>query len=129
MCELQEIRYVHHMAHPKYPNVLEVGSSCAADMEEDVSAAKKREKTLAKRAVWGRGWKQRLGGGLYKVFGGCVVEVYMRDQRWTVTILTAKETIQKEKEFHRAKDSFEAMVDAQLYAFDYIYPLKVEPYS
>ena len=33
MCETQSIRYVHHMEHHDYPDVLGVGRVCAEKME------------------------------------------------------------------------------------------------
>lgn len=33
MCESQTIRFVHHMEHPDYSQVLEVGCICAGHME------------------------------------------------------------------------------------------------
>ena len=38
MCETAEIRYVHSMSHPEYPDVLDVGCICAEHMEEDYVA-------------------------------------------------------------------------------------------
>ena len=44
MCESVEIRYVHLMEHPDYPETLGVGCICAEHMEEDyVNPAPARE--------------------------------------------------------------------------------------
>jgi hypothetical protein len=43
MCEVMIIRYVHTMAHPDYPQALDVGSICAGHMEEDTVGANLRE--------------------------------------------------------------------------------------
>ncbi|MBO1518817.1 hypothetical protein J3U76_04035, partial [Oceanisphaera sp. DM8] len=51
MCESQSIRYVHHMEHPAYPEVLEVGCVCAGHMEEDVAAARTREASMITPSV------------------------------------------------------------------------------
>ncbi len=63
MCEVQQIRYVHHMEHLQYDETLDVGCICAGYMEENPDAARKRETNLksrnareqrqvARRAVW-----------------------------------------------------------------------------
>ncbi|WP_040441047.1 hypothetical protein, partial [Roseibium aggregatum] len=62
MCENQDIRYVHQMQHPEYPDILECGCVCAGKMEEDYTAASRQEtesKNLARRrARWlTRKWK------------------------------------------------------------------------
>src|SRR6516165_11351705 len=49
MCESQEIRYVHTMAHPRYPEALRCGRICAGQMERDYAAAWKREAELKRR--------------------------------------------------------------------------------
>ncbi len=41
MCESQSIRYVHHMQHPQYANVLAVGCVCAGHMEGDLAASRR----------------------------------------------------------------------------------------
>ena len=43
MCEHQEIRYVHTMRHPDYPELLNVGCVCAEKMEADYASARRRE--------------------------------------------------------------------------------------
>lgn len=64
MCEVQEIRYVHTMEHPDYPDPLHVGCICAGNMEQDYAAAAEREKRLRdlarRRASWAkrRWWRQ-----------------------------------------------------------------------
>ena len=52
MCESVEIRYVHYMQHPKYPDTLAVGCVCAEHMEEDYVRPRAREKQL--RGLAGR---------------------------------------------------------------------------
>jgi hypothetical protein len=64
MCEVQEIRYVHHMTHPDFEHELDVGCHCAEKMEEDYKAARSREAPLraaaARRQKWMRGPWQAL---------------------------------------------------------------------
>jgi hypothetical protein len=43
MCEVQHIRYIHHMTHPQIPGELLCGCICAGYMENDYTGAKKRE--------------------------------------------------------------------------------------
>ena len=119
-CKLRQIRYVHHLAHPEYPEVLKVGCHCAAKMEEDPFAPKKREKTLAKRASWiASGWIL-IPRGVYKCSRKCsdkyVIHVYKQDEGWRVTI--------EAKELWQVKDGFETIENAKLYAFNCIYPLE-----
>ena len=118
-CKVREIRYVHHLTHPEYPEILKVGRSCAAKMEGNLSAPKKREKTLAKRASWiASGWNP-IPQGAYKCDKSSnkyVIQVYKQDEGWRVTI--------QAKELWEVKDGFETIEDAKLYAFNCIYPLE-----
>lgn len=59
MCESQEIRYVHHMAHPNYPGQLACGCVCAGRMEEDYVGAQERERVLRNAAGRKRRWLNR----------------------------------------------------------------------
>ena len=43
MCEFADVRYVHEMEHPDWPDGLWVGCYCAGRMEENYEDAKKRE--------------------------------------------------------------------------------------
>ena len=56
MCERQDIRYVHAMQHPDYPETLHCGCICAGHMEEDVERARRREASMKnaarRRAAW-----------------------------------------------------------------------------
>jgi hypothetical protein len=62
MCETQEIRYVHYMTHPNYPDQLGCGCVCAGRMEENYEGARQRERALRnaasrKRRLLKRNWK------------------------------------------------------------------------
>jgi len=59
MCEVIEIRYVHKMEHPDYPNELSVGCVCAEHMEDDYVGPREREKRLRDRARRQRTWHRR----------------------------------------------------------------------
>ena len=66
MCETREIRFVHTMAHPDYPDELRCGCICAGYMEQDLVGARKREKSArlrgARRSHWlGRRWLYEYG--------------------------------------------------------------------
>lgn len=70
MCEARSIRYVHHMEHPDHPEVLGVGQVCASNMEEDYTAARKREKkaknVAKRRANWmSCEWRESGNGNHY----------------------------------------------------------------
>lgn len=42
MCKRKEIKCVHVMRHPDYPETLNCGCICAGHMEEDVERARRR---------------------------------------------------------------------------------------
>ncbi len=51
MCETAEISVGHSMAHPDFPDTLEVGVSCAEHMENDYVAPRMRERPLINHAA------------------------------------------------------------------------------
>jgi hypothetical protein len=59
MCESQPIRYVHHMRHCEYPDILSVGCVCAGNMEGNIKAARKRESVMQSRAGKRKRWLTR----------------------------------------------------------------------
>jgi len=70
MCQVAEIRYVHVMEHPTFPETLEVGCICAGHMEQDYAAAQDREKRVrrqsSQRARWlTRQWRTSRNGNPY----------------------------------------------------------------
>ena len=50
MCESVDIRFLHHMQHPDYSDILAVGCVCAEHMEQDYVRPKEREKRLRSAA-------------------------------------------------------------------------------
>jgi hypothetical protein len=81
MCEIHEIRYVHHMQHPDYPDVLGVGCICAEHMEEDYEAPRRRERHLRnaaqRRSRWlARKWKKSVKGDAYVDVDGFNLTVF-----------------------------------------------------
>lgn len=59
MCEVQQIRYVHVLEHPDYPDRLEVGCVCAEHMEEDYNGPQERERRLRGIAARRKNWTNR----------------------------------------------------------------------
>lgn len=91
MCETQSIRYVHYMEHPDYGEVLGVGSVCAANMEEDYTAAQEREtraKSIANRRTrWMQAqWKESSKGNPYINRNGFNIVLYPSSGRWAYRI-------------------------------------------
>lgn len=87
MCENQEIRYVHQMQHPNYPDILDCGCVCAGKLEENYAAASKREsdsKNLAqRRARWlTRKWKVSTNGNDYLKTDGFHIVVFSNPGGW-----------------------------------------------
>ena len=91
MCESRDIRYVHHMEHPDYDEVIRAGCICAGHMEGDLAASKLREATMrsrfSKRKRWTtRRWKISHNGNPTIVADGHRVTVYRRSNGWACTI-------------------------------------------
>ena len=86
MCEHAEIRYVHVMEHPEYPETLEVGCVCAERMEHDYVNPRRRERELAsearRRHSWPkRRWRTSAKGNLYLNTDGFNLTVFRRIDR------------------------------------------------
>jgi hypothetical protein len=92
MCERQDIRYVHYMQHPSYPNILRCGCVCAGYMEEDLVGARNREKTMrgaaARRRTWPnrKGWKTSVNGNLFIDTDGFHIAVFRKGDTWSGVI-------------------------------------------
>jgi hypothetical protein len=88
MCEVQEIRYVHTLEHPDYPQVLRVGCICAMNMEGDYVGPRQREDRLKRRAMrkvsWPTryGWRKSKNGNPWIKVGGWRVGVFRRGAGW-----------------------------------------------
>ena len=81
MCEMQEIRYAHHMTHPAFPSGLAVGCVCAGKLEEDYEGARQREvefrNVQARRKNWlKRKWRLSPHGNAYLNVDGYNVVVF-----------------------------------------------------
>ena len=87
MCESQAIRYIHHMQHKKYPDVLSVGSVCAGNMEQNLARALGREELMKsrvqKRKRWlARKWKVSKKGNDFIKTDGFVITVFKKGKLW-----------------------------------------------
>lgn len=59
MCEAQEVRYVHTMTHPDYPQPLQVGCVCAGNMEQNIELARQRESQFKNKQKRRIKWLER----------------------------------------------------------------------
>lgn len=124
MCETQEIRYVHHMEHPSYPQTLGCGCVCAGHMEDDYEGARKREKTMrnagARRRRWlTRSWRTSHKGNPFLNTEGYNIVVYPTDWGWGFRVTN--------RESNRALSSrlpLPTLDAAKLRAFDAIILMK-----
>jgi hypothetical protein len=120
MCESQSIRYVHHMQHPQYADVLAVGCVCAGHMEGDLAASRAREATMrsraSKRTRWlSRSWKVSAKGNPHIKADGYRVTVYPRGGGWACTIAALDES-----SVQHSRRNFKTQHEAKLSAFDQI---------
>lgn len=60
MCGSADVRYVHLMAHPNFPDILSVGCVCAEHMEGDYVSPRSREKRLRNVARRRKSWSKRI---------------------------------------------------------------------
>lgn len=91
MCGTAEIRYVHYMQHPDYPEELAVGCICAENMEQDYVRPREREKRLrtlaSRRKTWGRRqWKVSSKGNPYLNVEGFNLVLTHSDRGWRVIV-------------------------------------------
>jgi hypothetical protein len=122
MCDVRQIRYVHHMTHPNYAGGLDVGCDCAEKMEADYSAARKREAPLrsraARRANWVRqGWSQADDGTDWRDSFGyrVIIHAIENGSGWGGAIIHLQSrTATRSTKFHPSADH------AKLAAFDTI---------
>lgn len=120
MCESQIIRYVHHMEHPDFPDVLEVGCVCAGHMEGDAEASRAREASMksraAKRKRWtSRAWRVSAKGNPHITSDGFRITVYPRGGGWAYTLVA----LDNSTVLH-ARRNYKPQAEAKLAAFDHI---------
>lgn len=125
MCERQEIRYVHFMEHPDYPEILKCGCVCAGHMEEDLEAARRRDDTMhsaaRRRRAWPsrKSWKTSPKGNLHISSDGYHITVFRKGASWSAVIS------QPASGFKRfARRTYPTQVAAQLATFDALSFLK-----
>lgn len=87
MCEARQVRFVHVMQNPRYPDELSVGCVCAGHMEGDVALAKEREKSArnrsSRRKTWlSKGWRISKKGNPYRNKEGLNVSVFQSAGGW-----------------------------------------------
>jgi len=120
MCESQIIRYVHHMEHPNYQKVLQVGCICAGHMEGDLVAAQTREASMrsrtSKRKRWlSRKWRISAKGNPWIRADGYRVTVYPRGDGWAATISSEDDSF-----VQHSRRNYSTIDRAKLAAFDQI---------
>jgi hypothetical protein len=120
MCESQAVRFVHHMEHDDYPEVLEVGCVCAGHMEQDLDAARRRDKAMAsragKRARWlQRQWRVSAKGNEWIRADGFRVTVYRKGNEWGATVASEEDNF-----VHHGRRTFRTANAVKLAAFDFI---------
>jgi len=120
ICESQVIRYVHHMEHPAYSDVLEAGCVCAGNMEGDVAAARTREASMksraGKRKRWlTRKWRISKKGNPWIRADGYRVTVYPRGNGWAATV-----SAEGGSGVYHSRKNYETQEKAKLAAFDQI---------
>jgi hypothetical protein len=120
MCESQSIRYVHHMEHPAFPQVLAVGCVCAGHMEGNIAAARGREASMqsriGKRKRWTtRKWKVSNKGNPWIRADGYRVTVYKRGNGWATTVGSDDDSL-----VQHSRRSYPSIDQAKLAAFDLI---------
>lgn len=70
-CDQSQIRYVHILDHPSFPDTIEVGCDCAEQLTEDYANPKSRERDLRNRASRRanfpdrKAWKVSSNGNLW----------------------------------------------------------------
>ncbi|MDE8654484.1 hypothetical protein [Novosphingobium album (ex Liu et al. 2023)] len=126
MCEAVEIRYVHHMEHPEYADILGVGCVCAEHMEDDYVRPREREAKLKaavrRRSAWHkRAWKVSPGGTLYLNTDGFNLQIYRISgsrQGWMIAVVN-RDTAHRQqgrKVYASSEAAKRAAFDALLWA-------------
>lgn len=120
MCESQPIRYVHFMQHPMYPGELAVGCICAGYMEEDLEAARTRDREMVRRAGKRRRWISRHwnvspNNNEWIESDGYRVTVYRLRDTWAATVSALHSPFKRE-----SKLRYDSADEVKLAAFDVI---------
>lgn len=94
MCGRESIRFVHHLSHARYSDVIETGCICAGKLTGDEQGAKERETKLRnkakRRSNWlTRSWKLSAKGNPRLKVGGVYVTVYRKGKGYSYSIDSA----------------------------------------
>ncbi len=125
MCERQEIRYVHYMEHPDYPERLACGCICAGHMEEDLVGARRREtraqSAAQRRGRWltRKGWRRSAKGNVHIGVDGYHITVFRGGSGFKAAISKPVTGFK-----HFGKRTFASETAAQLATFDALEFLK-----
>ncbi|WP_408998399.1 hypothetical protein ACJ77P_12310 [Syntrophus buswellii] len=146
MCESNMIRYVYHMTHEDFPEVLHVGGVCAGYMEDDPETAWRRDRELKRqiarpkrwtsqylefmiknrhllREQWlSMVWRTSEKGNLYISDSGYRIIIQQRFGRWT--FIVADE--QNDSFVYNSKNKFPTLDEAKLAAYDHITSILIE---
>jgi hypothetical protein len=93
MCEVAEIRYVHVMTHPDYAGELGAGCVCAANMEQDYTAPRERERKVRNatarrtRFLTSSRWMTAVSGKSYLTEYDYQIVVFPVDGGWSGRIM------------------------------------------
>lgn len=98
MCERQQIRFVHTLAHPDYPDILECGCVCAGYMTDDPAGATRREAVVRyrakRRSSWtASGWGRTHAGSPMRATGGYHITIWHFDALWQFKLTTPSSQI------------------------------------
>lgn len=117
MCERQDIRYVHVMEHPDYPDHLEVGCICSGNMGNNYRAPVERERRM-KRAAKLRSdylalqWRTSQKGNPYlKVRSGAHAVVFPKRNKWSAKVEFDGHVIWAEGLYASARDAEAACIN------------------
>jgi hypothetical protein len=131
MCESIEIRYVHLMEHPDYPDTLGVGCICAERMEQDYVGPRLREKRLRSRAQRRANWARRVWhisakGNLYLNTEGFNLTVFSTSgatgEHWGLKV-THRESGREQfgrRRYQSAEAAKHAALDALIWAKEHL---------
>lgn len=117
MCETMEIRYAHVMRHPDYPTQLTCGCVCAGNMEQNLTAARRREalmkNDLKRRNAFPRlkEWRLSQKGNPWIQRDGWNVTIFPRGNGFKAVLSRGKDKIFLPK-------IFPSVEEAKLAAYD-----------
>jgi hypothetical protein len=115
-CDKTQIRYVHILEHPNFPDSVEVGCECAEQLTEDYSNPQSHEKDLRNRASRRtkfpdrKGWKVSEKGNPYINY----------EEHHIIVIQSPKGDCILRIDGKLGKIKYKSVKEAQLKAFDVI---------